>query len=188
MRLGYLEALFHQPVRKLDEVSVGTVANTVTTAANTIQLSISDRLHVLFMSLAVVIAAYAIAFAHSWALTLVTSSGILFIIVFYSVHSPFTLKVMQQVEKAEETHATVAAEAISSIRTVYALGAESKLIDRHTRCVDEAHKCGMRLSPHIALQLTPLFFAIYACFALAFWYGLKLYQDGHIADVGAVIM
>lgn len=151
-------------------------------------MSISDRLHALFQSLAVVIAAFAVAFSYSWALTLVTSSGILFIIVVYSCNTPFTLKAVQRVEKADEKHATVSAEAISSIRTVHALGAESKLIERHTRWVDEAHKYGMKLAPQIAIQLSPIFFTIYACFALAFWFGLKLYQDGNIGSVSTVIV
>lgn len=169
-------------------MSAGTVANTITTAANTIQLSVSERLNSLLSALTVIIAAYAIAFTYSWQLTLVTSSAILFVILVYSANTPFTLKALKRVEKADEKHATVAAEAVGSIRTVYALGAEPRLIEKHTRWVDEAHKYGMKLAPTLAIQLSPQFFAIYASFALAFWYGLKLFEDGHIADVGSVIM
>lgn len=183
-----MEALFRQPIKKLDEVSSGTVANTITTSANSIQLSISERLHALFQALALIIAAYAIAFTYSWALTLVASSTLLFAVIIYSVLLPFTLKALKRVETADEKHATVAAEAVSSIRTVYALGAENRLIDKHARWVDEAHKAGMKLAPQMALQLSPQFFTMYACFALAFWYGLELYQQGHIANVGTVIV
>lgn len=183
-----MQALFQQPVRKLDEVSAGTVANTITTAANTIQLSVSERLSAILSALAIIIAAYAIAFTYSWQLTLVTSSAILFVILVYSANTPFTLKALKRVETADEKHATVAAEAVASIRTVNALGAESKLIEKHSRWVDEAHKYGMKLAPAIAIQISPQFFAIYASFALAFWYGLELYQEGHIANVSAVIM
>lgn len=188
MRLRYLQALFQQPVKKLDEVSSGTVANTITTAANTIQLSVSERLSAILSALAVIIAAYAIAFTYSWQLTLVTSSAILFVILVYGVNTPFTLKALKRVETADEKHATVAAEAVASIRTVNALGAESRLIEKHSRWVDEAHKYGMKLAPQIAIQISPQFFAIYASFSLAFWYGLELYQNGHIKNVSAVIM
>lgn len=188
LRLSYMEALFKQPVKKLDELSAGTVANTITTSANAIQLSVSERLHALFQALALIIAAYVIAFTYSWALTLVASSTLLFAIIVYGILTPFTLKAFKRVESADEKHATVAAEAVRSIRTVYALGAESRLINRHTRWVDEAHKAGLKLAPQMALQLSPQFFAMYACFALAFWYGLELFQDGHIADVGTVIV
>lgn len=175
-------------MKKLDEVSAGTVANTITTAANTIQLSVSERLSAILSSLALIITAYAIAFTYSWQLTLVTSSAIVFVIIVYSCCTPFTIKALKRVETADEKHATVAAEAVASIRTVNALGAESRLIEKHGRWVDEAHKFGMKLAPQIALQLSPQFFGIYAAFALAFWYGLELYQNGTISNVSAVIM
>ncbi|MCJ1287352.1 hypothetical protein MMC26_006701 [Xylographa opegraphella] len=188
MRLQYLDSLFAQPIKKLDEVSTGTVANTITGSANTIQISISERLATLFQSLALVIAAFAIAFSYSWALTLATSSGIIFVIVVYSITTPFALKQMQRVEKADEKHATVAAETISSIRTVFALGAEPKMREKHTHWVNESNRHGMKLAPHIATQLSPMYFSIYACYALAFWFGLKLYRQGQIDNVNTVII
>ncbi|KAK5941901.1 hypothetical protein PMZ80_005852 [Knufia obscura] len=188
LRLGYLQALFSQPVKKLDEVSAGAVANTITSSANTIQLSISDRLAALFQSLALVIAAYAIAFRYSWALTLATSSGILFVIVVYSITTPIILKSLQRITSADEKHATVAAEVVSSIRNVFALGAESKMITKHNRWVDESHKYAIKIAPQFGMQLSPMYFAIYACYALAFWFGLKLFRDGSIGSVGTVII
>lgn len=188
LRLSYMQALFAQPVKRLDEVSTGAVANTITSSVNTIQLSISDRLSALFQSLALVVAAFAIAFRYSWALTLATSSGLLFVLMVYGVSTPIVLKMFQRVEKADEKHATVAAEAVSSMRTVLALGAQSKMIAKHTRWVDESHKHSIRLAPQIGVQLMPIYFAIYACYALAFWFGLKLYREGHIGSVSEVII
>lgn len=188
LRLAYMRSLFTQPIRKLDEISTGTVANTITTAANTIQLSITDRLSALFQGLALIVAAFAIAFRWSWQLTLVTSSGILFVLVVYSITSPFILRAQRAVDKADEKHATVASEAVTSIRTVISLGAESKLIQKYLKFVNESHKYGMSTAPKVGLQFAPAYFAIYSCYALAFWYGLKLYREGHIANVGTVIM
>lgn len=183
-----MESLFSQPVKKLDEVSAGTVSNTITTAANTIQLSITDRLSVLVQSLALLIAAFAIAFRYSWALTLVTSSVLLFITISYSFITPLGLKSQQRIDKADEKHATVAAEVLGSIRTVFALGAEAKLTKKHSIWVNESYKYGMKQAPLFALQLVPIFFAVYAAYSLAFWFGIKLYREGHISNVSTVIM
>lgn len=188
LRLAYIRALFAQPVKKLDEVSAGTVANTVTDASNTIQLSITDRLHLLFQSLALLIAAFAIAFRYSWALTLATSSGLLFIMVVFTFNTRPMLKAQQQLDEADAKHATVAAEVISSIRTVFSLGAEARLTEKHSKWVDEAHKRGLKLAPLLGTQFAPIFFTIYACYSLAFWFGLKLYREGHISSVGTVII
>lgn len=178
LRLAYMRSLFAQPIQKLDEISTGTVANTITSSANTIQLSISDRLSALFQGLALIVSAFVIAFKYSWLLTLVTSSGILFVIVVYSITTPFALKAQQRVDKADEKHATVASEAISSIRTVFSLGAEPKLVKKHSKFADESHKYAMKMGPVMGMQLAPIYFAIYACYALAFWFGLKLYREG----------
>ena len=77
LRLAYIQSVFALPVSKLDAVSAGQVSNTITASSNTIQSSIADRLSILFQSLALLVAAYAIAFRYSWALTLAGTSSLL---------------------------------------------------------------------------------------------------------------
>ena len=187
LRLEYTQALFSLPVSKLDEMSVGTVTHAITALSNTIQQSVSDRLAILFQSLALLIAAYAIAFRYSWALTLVVSAAIVFVILGFSLTVPFLVKAQQSVDKADEKHAALAAEVFGSIRTVFALGAEQPLFKKYTRWVEEARKRGLRMSLVSGLHLAMLFFAMYVSFSLAFWFGLKLYREGHIANVNTVI-
>lgn len=188
LRLAYVRALFAQPVKKVDEVSTGTIANTVTSSANTIQLSISDKLHLLFSSIALTIAAYVIAFKYSWALTLVTSSAIVFVLVVYSITTPIVIKLVQKLEAADAKAASVAGEVFGSIRTAFSLGAEEQLTEKYYQSVAHSQTTGLRISRQFGMQLAPIFFAMYSSFALAFWYGIKLYRGGHIHDVSTVIM
>ncbi|UDD60581.1 hypothetical protein AFCA_007974 [Aspergillus flavus] len=188
LRLEYMEALFAQPVRKLDETSVGTVTNAITGLSNTIQQSVSDRLAILFQSLALLVAAYAVAFRYSWALTLVVSSAILFVLVGFSITVPIIVKAQQMVDRADEKQAAVAAEVFSAIRTVLALGAEVPLSHKYSSWVKEARKRAARTCPVTGIHLALLFFAMYSSYALAFWFGLKLYREGHIANVNTVIV
>lgn len=187
LRLEYTQALFSLPMSKLDEMSVGTVTHAITALSNTIQQSVSDRLAILFQSLALLIAAYAIAFRYSWALTLVVSSAIVFVILGFSLTMPFLVKAQQNVDKADEKHAALAAEVFGSIRTVFALNAEQPLFKKYTRWVKEARKRGLRMSLVSGIHLAMLFFAMYVSFSLAFWFGLKLYREGHIANINTVI-
>jgi ATP-binding cassette, subfamily B (MDR/TAP), member 1 len=182
-----MKSLFAQPIGKLDKVSAGTVANTITTSANTIQMSISDKLHSLFMATALIIAAFAIAFKYSWALTLVSSSAILFIIVVYSITTPILIKKLQKMENANNKAASVAGEIFGSIRAVFSLGAQQQLTDKYFSCVGDAQKHGVGMSLQFGTQLAPMWFALYASFALAFWFGLKLYREGHIPSISTVI-
>lgn len=187
MRLAYIKSLFAQPIKRLDEVSAGTVTNTITTSANTIQMSISDKLHSLFMALALTIAAFAIAFRYSWAMTLVTGSSLLFVLLVYSITTPIVLKKLQQVEKGNERAASKAGEIFGSIRAVFSLGAEPALTKKYVSSVNDVHKQGLGLSLLMGIQLSPIWFSMYSAFALAFWFGLKLFREGHIHSISTVI-
>jgi ATP-binding cassette, subfamily B (MDR/TAP), member 1 len=183
-----MKALFAQPIAKLDMVSAGTVSNTITSSANAIQVSISDRLVYLFQGLALIIAAYAVAFSYSWSLTLVASSAIIFILVVYSVTTPYALKAQAVVDKSDEKHATIAGEIFSSIRTVFSLGAEKSLSDRYITAVNESERAMAKMAPWYGIQLGPAFFALYSAFALSFWVGLKFYAQGIIPNVNSVVI
>ncbi|KAJ5753564.1 uncharacterized protein N7511_007717 [Penicillium nucicola] len=187
LRLEYTHALFALPVNRLDEISVGSVTHIITTQSNTIQQSVSDRLAILFQSLALLISAYAIAFRYSWALTLVVSAAILFVIIGFSITVPFLVKAQHSIEQAEHKHASVAADTFASIRTVVSLGAENVLHRKYSRWAEEAQRRGLRMSPMTGIHLGMLFFAMYVSFALAFWFGLKLYRENHIENINAVI-
>lgn len=187
LRLEYVQALFAQPIHKLDEISVGTVTNTITALSNTIQSSVSDKLAILFQSLALLIAAYAIAFRFSWALTLVVSAAIVFAVIAVLIILPIMVKTQRRVDEADHKHASIAADTISSIRTVLSLGAETPLLNKYSQWINEAQNRGLRMSPASGIQLGLLFFSMYSSFAVAFWFGLKQYREGNIANVDTVV-
>ncbi|KAL2864303.1 ABC transporter ATP-binding protein [Aspergillus lucknowensis] len=188
LRLQYMQALFDQPVSKLDEISVGSVINAITSASNTIQQSVSDRLVMLFQAIALLISAYTIAFRYSWAMTLVVSSAILFVVIGFSATVPILVKGQQSVDLADEEHASIAADVFGSIRTVLSLGAEAPLSQRYDEWVEEARKRGTKMALVTGVHLAMIFFAMFSSFALAFWFGLKLYREGTIPSVNTVIV
>ena len=138
----------------------------ITSSANTIQSGISEKMAILIQSLALVIAAYVIAFRYSWALTLVSSSTLLFITLVYGVTIPLQLKAFRRVEKANESASAVAGESFSSIRTIVACGAEKRVGLRYAEWMKQARRRGLKMSGLSGLQISPAFFAIYCNFAL----------------------
>ncbi|KAL4787136.1 P-loop containing nucleoside triphosphate hydrolase protein [Aspergillus varians] len=187
LRLEYLESLFSLPISKIDEISSGTVTHAITSLSNQIQQSVSDRLAILFQSLALLVAAYAIAFRFSWALTLVVSAAILFVILGFSVTVPFFVKAQHRVDEADQKHASIAADVLASTRTVFSLGAERSLASKYAAWIEEAKRRGARMSIASGIHLGLLFFAMYVSFGLAFWFGLKLFREGHIEQINTVI-
>ncbi|KKZ60872.1 hypothetical protein EMCG_04463 [[Emmonsia] crescens] len=187
LRLSYLQALFNQPISVFDTLPPGRPTNTITTFSNTIQAGISDKLSTLVQSFALVIGAYTVAFRYSWSLTLVSSSSILFISLLYGILVPIYLKMQKKVEQADEKASSIAGEALGSIRTIVSCCAEGRLAARYGEWVSEARKRGIRLAPQIGAQLAPSNFAMYASFALTFWFGVRQFASNNIPDVGPVI-
>ena len=188
VRLAYFNALLAQPISALDKYPAGEVTNAITSATNTIQLAISDKLALLVQTIALVISAFVIAFKYSWALTLVSGSSMLFVLlVFGAIVPPFIVR-LRRVEKAEEQASGIASEVFASIRTVLALGAEHELRERYAKTLVEVRRLGHKLSFLNGAQFAPAFFAIYCDYALTFWFGIKLYREGTIANVNTVIM
>jgi ATP-binding cassette, subfamily B (MDR/TAP), member 1 len=155
MRIAYLRALFRQPISVLDTLPPGQTAAIITITANTLQIGISEKLSMLLQSISLVITALIIAFRYNWLLTLVTSSGLLFIIVFYSITIPFLVKMMKEVEHADRMSSSIASEVFGSIRMVAACEAEEKMAKRYSGWVQESRRRGLLMSPLVAIQQSP---------------------------------
>jgi ABC-type multidrug transport system fused ATPase/permease subunit len=187
LRLAYLQALFKQPIQVFDRLPSGKPTNTITSSSNTIQIGVSGKLSLLIQSIALIIGAYAVAFRFSWALTLASSSAILFIFLVFGITVPNLMKLQRKVDLADQGASSLAGEVFGTIRTVIACGAEGRLAERYAKWVAESRARALKMSPVGGAQVATSFFAIYCNFALTFWLGLKLYRAGSIKDVGGVI-
>lgn len=188
IRLAYLEALFAQSVHVLDSLPPGYATTTITTTANTLQLGISEKLGVFVEFNATMIAAIIIAFIRSWRLTLVTASAILFIMITIGLLLPSIVKIQGRMTKAESKSAAVASESMASLRMIVACGAESRMVKKYRRFVEDAAAHARANGPLVSIQFALVFFAVYAAFGLAFWYGTKLYADGTLTDIGTIVV
>ncbi|KAF4841578.1 ABC transporter BEA3 [Colletotrichum siamense] len=188
IRLHYLQRLFGQTIHVLDSMPPGMASSTITSTANTLQIGISEKLGVFLEFNGTIIAAIVIAFTYNWALTLVTASCILFILVVLAALLPFIIKGHSEMTKAEGKASAVASEAFSSIRMVTACGAEDRIAARYAVFVEQAKRKGQFTAPLLALQFGLIFFALFSAFGLAFWYGTHSWVDGRVDGVGEVII
>jgi len=176
IRLMYLDRLFGLPISTLDMLPPGQTAAIITITASILQLGISEKMGQFFSSLAVVIAGFAIAFVYNWLLTLTTSSGLVFIAIVYTITTPPIIKKLKDVQDMDIAAASVATEAFSAIRMLAACGAEFKMIAKYGILADQSRKKGAGMAWLVAIQQGLIFFAIYATFALSFWYAFKMYN------------
>ena len=188
IRLGYIRALFVQPIHAVDLLPAGAVTSRITNSSNTITLGISRKLAIFIQWLTLFFAAYIVAFTHNWPLTLVTSSIVPFIGLVYGVTLPIHARLGESTEDAEEKATSLAGEIFGSIRTIFAFGAEGKLSSRYWRWIAESRRRGLRLAPLIGAQFAPIFFSIYCSFAVSFWFGVRQFSKHEVSLVSNVIM
>jgi ATP-binding cassette, subfamily B (MDR/TAP), member 1 len=162
IRLAYMRALLSHRVSLLDTQPPGQLAAIITSTSNTLQMGISEKFAHLIHSIALMIGAMANAFYHSWKLTLVTSSGLMLIIIVYCSTTPFVVKNMKEVEKINIKASGVASEAFGSVRMIAACSAETKMVNNYESQISSSRMRGMKLSKIIAVQkgtstVSPLF-------------------------------
>ncbi|KAF4449385.1 hypothetical protein F53441_7364 [Fusarium austroafricanum] len=188
IRQDFLTALFSQSVHVLDSMPPGYATTVITSASNTLQLGISEKLGVFVEFTATMISSIIIAFIFSWQLSLVTFTAVVFILISVKILLPIITKGQTLQGDSESKAASIASEALSSIRMVVAYGAEARIGNKYGQFVEEAKKHARFTGPFIAVQFGLVFFSSYAAFALAFWYGTRLLLENKINELGAIIV
>jgi len=188
IRLHYLRSLFGQTIHVLDSMPSGAAATTITATSNTLQMGISEKLGIFIEYNVMIIASIIIAFTYSWSLTLVTASMILFLLLVISIFMPFIVKAHTKIIKAETKAGAIATEAFSAIRMVTSCGAEGRTAKKYAEWVQKALQAGQGMSPFMAAQAGLGFFGLYGAYALAFWYGIKSFDEGRVDNVGTVVV
>jgi ATP-binding cassette subfamily B (MDR/TAP) protein 1 len=80
----------------------------------------------------------------------------------------------------------IAQEAISSIKTIHAFGAQDRTIRKYDDLLADAHKEAFWKSPVLGVFFSVSTFLVMSGTALAFWEGHRMYANGEIRDVGTV--
>ncbi|KAK5663365.1 hypothetical protein OQA88_3793 [Cercophora sp. LCS_1] len=188
IRLHYLSSLFQQSIHVLDSMPSGAAASTITATANTLQIGISEKLGTFLEYMSTIISAIIIAYTFNWRLSLVTSSVILFIMIVLSVLLPFIIQAHTRMTKAEAKGNSVATEAFAGIRMIASCGAEGRVARRYAEWVKKAHQAASSMTPLFSIQFGLVFFGLNGVFGLAFWYGMKALSEGHLDNVGTIII
>jgi ATP-binding cassette subfamily B (MDR/TAP) protein 1 len=118
-------------------------------------LGISERLSSLIQAVSVILIALIIGCSFSWELTLVTSSGLIAVVVWYAIITPLVVKRYAEVQVIEREASGVAAEALSSMRMIAACSAEDKVTNKYNTLVDQMAMMSRNLSTTLALQHSP---------------------------------
>lgn len=186
--MQYLHATLHSTISFHEtELTTGDVSLALSTHSNTIRAGLAEKFGLSMKSVSTIVAAFVVALTTQWKLALVTATLIPAIVVIVGVPGSFDEKLEKSATAVKAQAATLAEEIFSSARTVRALGAERALSARYENLTDMAIKIGLRRAPLKGLTAGLYMLTLYSGYALAFWYGIKLFAHHEVADSGSII-
>ncbi|OQV12032.1 Multidrug resistance protein 1A [Hypsibius exemplaris] len=174
IRLAYFRAVIRQDVAWMDVNTPGELAIRLSDDLNKIQSGIGDKVALLFMGLSSFLTGFVIGFVYGWELTLVIVAFTPVLAFCAMMLVKFSTSFTQKESKAYAKAGSIAEEALSSVRTVAALGAEARVVEKYTASLEEAKQTGIKKGLTVGIGMGTTWLVIYCSYCLAFWYGSKL--------------
>ncbi|KAL9125363.1 MAG: hypothetical protein Q9217_005420 [Psora testacea] len=186
LRKAFLESTLRQEVWHFDKQGNGSAATQVTTNGNRINQGIAEKLFTCVQAISLFFSAYIVALAVQWKLALITMSIVPAIALIIggciALDAPLEARIVRIYSRA----AVLAQDAISSIKTIHAFGAQQKIVNSYDEYLQTAHKEGNKKSLIYGVLFSIQTFLVMSGTALAFWEGFRLFQSGEIDSVGPV--
>ncbi|KAK0725841.1 P-loop containing nucleoside triphosphate hydrolase protein [Lasiosphaeris hirsuta] len=162
-RVDFIRAMVRQDVSFIDQCAPGTVSSTISNSADMVENGSTEKVGNLVQNVAMFVAAFVVAFVQQWKLTLAVATTVPVLVTAFVVTFGLDAKIEAEILNIYNNAAGLVEEALSSVRVVTAFNASGKL----SRNAD--------------------FFTIYCAYALAWFFGIKLLDNGEIGGGGQVI-
>jgi len=174
----YFTSILRQDIGWFDQTKTGELTSRMIADTNLIQDGLSDKVAMIVQNIATFVSGFVIAFVRGWQLALVLC--VVFPVL--GVGAAFMSKVLATRATAGQDSygnaGSVAEESISGIRTVVALGNEERCIQRYDEALQEGLEQGKKQSLTTGVGIGAMMLCIFSCYALAFWYGSILIEQG----------
>ncbi|KAJ5377590.1 uncharacterized protein N7496_004999 [Penicillium cataractarum] len=159
IRQAYFVSVLRQNIAFYDHTGAGEIAARMTVNINTIQEGVSEKVGLTLTGLATFVTALIIAFLRSWRLALVL------------------LSVAQALETSS-AGSTIAQEAMSSMRVISALGAQSHFEKQFTSSMAASDRFELKWRATLGVLVALMMFIMVTQYALAFWKGHQFLENG----------
>uniref|UniRef100_A0A8C3FL19 Bile salt export pump n=1 Tax=Chrysemys picta bellii TaxID=8478 RepID=A0A8C3FL19_CHRPI len=169
IRKAYFRKIMRMDIGWFDCTSVGELNTRISDDVNKINDAIADQAALFIQRFTTFICGFLLGFASGWKLTMVIIAVSPLLGIGAAVAKLTGLEL-----KAYAKAGAVADEVLSSIRTVAAFGGERKEIERYDKNLVFAQRWGIRKGMIMGFFTGYIWFIIFLCYALAFWYGSKL--------------
>lgn len=190
LRQEYLAAILRQNIGYFDDVGVGEVTHRLCTDIDLVQEAIAEKAALTLGAIATFLAAFVVGFIESWRLTLICSCTVVAMVLVTTVATSFTVRYNQQALEASAVGSSLAEEILSSIRVVFAFGAQEKLARRYAEHLVDAERWGVKLKSAFAVMIGFMLCFLFLNYGLAFWMGARFLVAGDItlAEIITIIL
>ncbi|KAF2316201.1 hypothetical protein GH714_041542 [Hevea brasiliensis] len=193
LRARYLKAVLRQEVGYFD-LHVTSTAEVITSVSNdslVIQDVLSEKVPNFLMNASMFFGCYLVGFLMLWRLAIVGFPFIVILVIPGLMYGRTLMGLARKIREEYNKAGTIAEQAISSIRTVYAFVGESKTIAAYSAALDFSVKLGLKqgLAKGLAIGSNGVVFAIWSFMS---YYGSRMVmyhnaRGGTVFAVGASI-
>ncbi|OCT61132.1 bile salt export pump [Xenopus laevis] len=189
IRKLYFRKVMRMEIGWFDCTSVGELNTRMSDDINKINDAIADQVGIFIQRFTTFLSGFLLGFVNGWKLTLIIIAVSPLIGVGAALMALAVAKLTGRELLAYAKAGAVADEVLSGIRTVAAFGGETKEVDRYDRNLVYAQRWGIRKGIIMGFFTGYMWFIIFLCYALAFWYGSKLvleeeeYSPGNLLQV-----
>ncbi|KAI9654359.1 MAG: hypothetical protein M1821_006675 [Bathelium mastoideum] len=187
LRIDFLRQALRQDIAFFDQSSNGAIAIQITTNGNLVNVGIAEKLGLAVQGLATFVAAFAVAFAVQWKLTLITLSIVPTILIVVAICVGIEMRNEAKILDIYGRAGALAEEVFSSMRNVHAFWAHPRLAGKYDDLLLQARREGRVKRPNYGVLFSTEFFCVNAGYGLAFWQGIHMYASGEIAASGSVV-
>ncbi|RIB29019.1 P-loop containing nucleoside triphosphate hydrolase protein, partial [Gigaspora rosea] len=171
IRERYLRAVLRQNIAYFDKYGSGEVTTRITSDIHLIQDGIGEKVSLSFQYVVQFFASFIIAVIISWKMTLVMSYLIFLLVSVSVLMNIYGAIFSRRISDFNSCAGIIAEEAISTIRTAVAFGAQKKLSNLYDAYLDDARKEGLKKALMNGCALGLMFLGVYTAYSLAFWFG-----------------
>ncbi|KIW90765.1 uncharacterized protein Z519_08548 [Cladophialophora bantiana CBS 173.52] len=187
IRLRYLQVILHQPISYFDHHTAGSIASSLSTDTNLIEVGLAEKVAIAFQSISMLVTAFVIAFVKSWRLTLVTASIVPYMILTTGLLALVDAKFETKMRTIYLKASGMVEEWLSSVLTVTALGAADKITMQYKQVIEKTKAFGIKRGPVEASIYGNMWFAVLSGYALALYYGVRLLDRKEIDNGGTLV-
>ncbi|GJQ78971.1 hypothetical protein Trydic_g133 [Trypoxylus dichotomus] len=177
IRSLFFEKALNQDISWYDKNPTGDLTSRITEDLNKLEDGLGEKVSMFIHMQTAFLSCLILALVKGWELALICLTSLPVTLIAIGIVAYLTTKLAQKEMDAYGGAGAIAEEVLSTIRTVVAFGGQQKELDRYEEKLIFAKNNNIKRSLFSGLGFGLLWFFIYASYALAFWYGVKLILD-----------